>query len=197
MRSRTGRILLVPATGLAFVLAACGSGGSSTSSAPPAQSSSAQSTAPSAAPSSAAPSSAAQSSAAQSSAPPSGSEPASGSGAEAAIKANWVAFFSGKTSASQKIALLQNGQTFSAIVKDPQYQQLSQAATATVHSVTINGTTATVVYDVGIGGGFGLNGQKGTAVYQDGVWKIGDASFCALITLEHSGQKQGACQSVG
>ena len=191
MRSRTGRVLLVPVTGLAFIILAACSSGSPTSTGTSASSAPAASSAP--------PSPAAQSSAAQSSAPAaSGSEPASGSGAAAAIKANWVAFFSGKTTPSQKIALLQNGQTFAAIVNDPQYQQLSQAATATVHEVTINGTTATVTYDVGIGGsGLGLTGQKGTAVYQDGRWKIGDASFCALITLEHGGQKQGACQSVG
>ncbi|HLK00636.1 MAG TPA: hypothetical protein VKU39_12105 [Streptosporangiaceae bacterium] len=194
MRSRTGRVLLIPVTGLAFILAAC-------SSSSPASTGTGASSATSAAASSpAAQSSTAQSSTAQSSAPATSgsSEPASGSGAEAAIKANWVAFFSGSTTPSQKIALLQNGQTFAAIVNDPQYQQLSQAATATVHSVTINGTTATVTYDVGIGGsGLGLNGQKGTAVYENGVWKVGDASFCGLITLEHGGQKQGACQSVG
>jgi hypothetical protein len=86
---------------------------------------------------------------------------------------------------------------FSDIVNNAQNLQMGQNATATVHSVTISGTTASVVYDISIGGPFGLNGQKGTAVYQDGVWKVGDSSFCGLITLEHGGQKQGACKSVG
>jgi hypothetical protein len=177
MRSRT--LLLVPMAGLALILAACSSAGSSTSapaSTPPA------STPP-------APSSGSATSASLS------AEPASGSGAQAAIQANWVAFFSGKTSAAQKIALLQDGQTFAGIVNDPANLQMGQSASATVHNVTISGTTAAVTYDVGISG-FGLTDQHGTAIYQDGIWKVGDASFCGLITLEHVGHKQGACQSV-
>ena len=33
-----------------------------------------------------------------------------------------------------------------------------------------------------------LTNQSGPAVYQDGTWKVGDASFCALLALENGGK---------
>jgi hypothetical protein len=186
MRSRTaGRVLLFPVTGLALTLAACSSsGGTSTTSTPPAATTAATPAATSAGTSSSAPAA-------------SGTEPTTGAAAQAAITSNWKAFFSGKTSASQKLALLENGQTFSAIVTNPQMLALGQNATATVKSVAVSGTTATVVYSISIGGPLGLPDTKGTAVYQGGVWKVGDASFCQLMTLENGGTAMGACKGVG
>jgi hypothetical protein len=42
-----------------------------------------------------------------------------------------------------------------------------------------------------------LGGQSGTAVYQDGVWKVGDASLCNLFKLVPGGSVPAACSSVG
>ncbi len=123
-------------------------------------------------------------------------EPSSGSGAEAAIKANWEAFFSGKTSAATKIALLQNGQVFATIINNQAGSSLSNSASATVTSVTISGDKATVKYNVGVSGA-SLNGQTGTAVYENGVWKVADVSFCQLLTLENGGQAPAVCKSAG
>ncbi len=123
-------------------------------------------------------------------------EPASGSGAEAAIKANWEAFFSGKTSAAEKIALLQNGQTFATVINNQAGSSLSNSASATVTSVTISGAKATVKYNVGISGA-SLNGQTGTSVYEDSIWKVADVTFCQLLTLENGGQAPPLCKSAG
>ena len=45
-------------------------------------------------------------------------------------------------------------------------------------------TSATVSYNITLGGATALSNQTGTAVYQDGIWKVGDVSFCSLIKLE-------------
>lgn len=123
-------------------------------------------------------------------------EPASGSGATAAIKANWEAFFSGHTSAARKIDLLQNGQQFATVINNQAGSSLSNSASATVTSVVISGTKATVKYNVGISGA-SLNGQTGTSVYEDSIWKVADVTFCQLLTLENGGQAPPVCKSAG
>jgi hypothetical protein len=42
-----------------------------------------------------------------------------------------------------------------------------------------------------------LSGQTGTSVYQDGTWKVGDASLCALFKLIPGGSVPSACGSSG
>ena len=124
-------------------------------------------------------------------------EPTSGSAAIAAIKTNWLAFFSGKTSAAQKVALLQNGQVFASVINNQAGSSLSSSATATVSSVTLgSGGTATVKYSIGVSGA-SLPPTNGTAVYENGVWKVADVSFCYLLTLENGGQKPSVCSSAG
>jgi hypothetical protein len=73
---------------------------------------------------------------------------------------------------------------------------MGASASATVSGVTISGTSATLTYDVSIGS-LGTGAQKGVSVYQDGIWKVGDASFCYLMTLENGGTAQGACKALG
>jgi hypothetical protein len=124
-------------------------------------------------------------------------EPTSGSGAVTAIKNNWVTFFSGKTSAAQKIALLQNGEVFASVINNQAGSSLASSATATVSGVTLgSGGTATVKYSVGVSGA-SLPPTNGTAVYDNGVWKVGDVSFCYLLTLENGGTKPAVCSSAG
>jgi len=38
-----------------------------------------------------------------------------------------------------------------------------------------------------------LKGQKGTAVYQDGTWKVSKTSFCGLAALENGGKAPAVC----
>jgi hypothetical protein len=123
-------------------------------------------------------------------------EPTSGAAAIAAIKANWEAFFSGSTSAATKISLLQNGQHFASVINAQAGSSLSTSAKATVTSVTISGTNAAVKYNIGISGA-SLPNVSGKAVYENGVWKVGDVSFCYLLTLENGGTKPAVCSSAG
>jgi hypothetical protein len=124
----------------------------------------------------------------------SSSEPSSGAGADQAIETNWAKFFNAKTPVPQRIALLQNGSVFAPVIRAQAGSSLAKLATAKVTHVTLTGTNqASVVYSILVGGSSkaGLPGQTGVAVYQDGVWKVGDTSFCGLLKLENGGSSKG------
>jgi len=54
-------------------------------------------------------------------------------------------------------------------------------------------TGATVDYTILVSGSPVLKGQKGTAVYQDGTWKVSKTSFCGLAALENGGKAPAVC----
>jgi len=167
------RLILAPALALALALAvaACSSSSSSSTSSAPASS----------APASSAPASSAPASSASSS-------------AVAEITANWEKFFSASTPTSERVALLQNGSAFAAAISG--LSHLVSGLGAKVTGVTVNSaTTATVTYNLTAGSSSLLSGQTGQAVYEDGVWKVGDASLCGLLKLVPSGSAPAACNS--
>jgi hypothetical protein len=177
------RITLAPtlAVVLALMVAACSSSSSTSGS-----SSSSSSSAPAA--SSSAPGSSAASS------PSTGSSAA----AVAQITANWEKFFSSSTPAAQKATLLQNGSKFTSAISAFATLPLANGIGAKVTAVTVNSaTSATVTYDITAGGASLLSNQHGTAVYEDGIWKVGDASLCGLFKLIPGGTLPSACSSVG
>ena len=178
MRSHLlARRIAAPALGLALAatMAACSS--SSTSSATGSGSSAPASTSASATASSA----------------------ASGSAAVAQITANWEKFFDASTPTADKVKLLQNGTVFEPAIKAFASFPLASGIMAKVTSVTINSATkAAVTFNLTAAGGSALlSGQKGVAVYQDGTWKVGDASLCGLFRLIPGGTIPAACNSVG
>lgn len=101
------------------------------------------------------------------------------------IKSAYETFFSGKSSVPDRIAVLQDGPRFKALVTTFANNPLAKNVSATVSSVTPHGDTAKVVYTVKLGGS-ALPTQTGTAVKQNGTWKIGYASLCKLVALEGS-----------
>jgi hypothetical protein len=171
------RITLTPTLALALILtvAACGS-----SSSTPASTSSSSTPA------------------ASSPAAPGSPGTGSSSAAVAQITANWEKFFDASTPTAQKVTLLQNGSTFAsaidALIKFPLASNLGAKVTA----VTVNSaTSAAVTYSITASGAPLLSNQKGVAVYQDGTWKVGDASLCALFKLVPGGTVPSACSSAG
>jgi hypothetical protein len=175
------RIVLAPALALALVaaVAACSSSSSSSSSSPPAPASSASSAAAVSPP------------AAVSSSAPAVTNTAS---AVAQITTNWEKFFASSTPVSEKVTLLQNGSTFGPAISG--LTSLVSGLGAKVTGVTVNSaTSATVNYNLTAGGSSLLSGQTGTAVYEDGVWKVGDASLCGLLKLVPGGSEPAACSS--
>jgi hypothetical protein len=118
-----------------------------------------------------------------SSAPATSSSTPSGSGTAATITKNWETFFNGKTPVPTRVSLLQDGSQF------PQASlasnSLSSGASAKVLSVSgITSASATVKYNILLDGTPALKNQVGTAVLQDGTWKVGIANFCNLLKLE-------------
>ncbi len=123
-----------------------------------------------------------------------GSSSSNSSSDTAAVKQAWTSFFSGSTSAADKIKLLQNGQEFSQIINEATGLAISKTSSATVSKVVVNSpTSATVTYSIDLGGKPALQNQTGTAVRVNGSWLVGDSSFCALLALE--GQSVPACSS--
>jgi purine-cytosine permease-like protein len=166
------RIMLAPALALAFVLAVAACSSSSSSSSPSASSSSAPA----------------------SSAPATSSSSSGNAAAAAEITANWEKFFNSSTPTSERIAVLQNGSAFAPAIAS--LLHLVSGLGAKVTAVTVNSaTTATVTYNLTASGSSLLKGQTGTAVYEDGVWKVGDASLCGLIKLVPGGSQPAACNS--
>jgi hypothetical protein len=170
---------------LAVTVAACSSSSSSPSTATSPSSSSVPVTA--SAPAASAP--------AASSSAPAGSSSAS---AVAEITANWEKFFNASTTAAQKAALLQNGSKFTSAISAFAQIPLAGGISAKVTKVVLTSATqATVTYNIVAGGASLLSGKTGTSVYQDGVWKVGDASLCGLFTLIPGGSVPAACSSAG
>ena len=116
----------------------------------------------------------------------------SGPSAQAQIKSAYVKFFAGKTSLSDRVALLQNGSQFRPVIKAFANNPLAKNVSATVSSVTLQGANkAKVVYQVKFAG-TSLPKQAGTAVRQNGTWKVGFASLCKLVSL--GGTTPSACK---
>ena len=169
------RIMLAPALALALALAvtACSSSSSSSSS-----------SASSSAPASSAPASSA----------PASSSSSGNAAAAAQITANWEKFFNASTPTSERAALLQNGSAFAPAIGQPAH--LVSGLGAKVTGVTVNSaTTATVTYNLTAGGIDIAVRPDRPAVYEDGVWKVADASLCSLIKLVPGGSVPAACNS--
>lgn len=118
-------------------------------------------------------------------------------GAAAQVKQNWESFFSGSTDAATKVGLLQNGEQFQQAIQAQANSALAKSAGATVTNVVINGSQATVTFDVTLGGQAALSGQQGMAVLDGGTWKVSDASFCQLLALENGGSTAGLPPACG
>jgi methionine-rich copper-binding protein CopC len=101
------------------------------------------------------------------------------------ITANFETFFSGKSSAKSKIALLQNGSKFSSIIDAQASSTIAESTTARVSTVTdLTKSSAKVKYTIDLGGQPALKNTTGSAVFQAGTWKVSDSSFCTLLALE-------------
>ena len=92
---------------------------------------------------------------------------------------------------------MQNGPTFSSAIQSFTQLPLANGIGAKVTAVVVNSaTTATVSYNIVAGGSTLLANQSGKAVYQDGIWKVGDATLCNLFKLIPGGSVPSACSSI-
>jgi len=104
--------------------------------------------------------------------------------AQAQIKSAYQKFFSGSTSVADREAVLQDGSRFKSVIQAFASNPLAKNVNVTVSSVKLQGAdNAKVVYTVKLGSA-GLPKQTGTAVRQNGTWKVGYASLCKLVALQ-------------
>jgi hypothetical protein len=102
---------------------------------------------------------------------------------------------------AKRIGLLQDGKQFASIIRSQAGSGLASLATAKVTKVTlISPAKAKVTYSILVGGQPQLRNQAGVAEKQRGIWKVGVASFCGLLTLENAGKTSSlpaACKPAG
>ncbi len=104
---------------------------------------------------------------------------------KAAIRKNWATFFDGATSAATRVSLAENGEELADTIRAVTDSPIAKQASANVTSVTIDGpTTATVTFTLLLDGSPVLEGVEGTAVLEDGTWKVSIASLCQLAALQ-------------
>jgi hypothetical protein len=109
------------------------------------------------------------------------------------ITSAYEEFFSPETSLSDRVGLLQDGPKFRSVVRSFASNPVAKNVSATVSSVTLQGADqAKVVFVVKLAGA-PLPKQMGSAVKENGTWKVGDASLCKLIALR--GSTPSACKS--
>jgi hypothetical protein len=98
------------------------------------------------------------------------------------VKTNWEAFFDPKNSNEARVALLEKGETLRQAVAAQSKNPLAKGSQTSVSTVVINEdhTTATVTYDISIGGNKVINGGIGKAVLEAGKWKVSSETFCGL-----------------
>src|SRR5438034_228572 len=104
---------------------------------------------------------------------PAATAPADPAAATKEIKENWAKFFDPKTSAKEKLAVLENGDKMALVLKAFGGDQRGGQVQAKVTKVEFTSPTkASVTYDLTLKGATALPNASGTAVEQNGTWKV-------------------------
>jgi hypothetical protein len=117
--------------------------------------------------------------------------------ATAEIKKNWATFFKSSTPHATSVSLLQDGASLSAAVRFAariaKKEKVSESAV--VHKITFtpDGMSAAIVYTLYGGKAKLLPTADGTAVLDNGVWKVSKVTFCELVVLGAGGKKVPGC----
>lgn len=122
--------------------------------------------------------------------------PADPAQATADITHVWTTFFHTGTKPAVAKQLLQNGAHMGAAIKVAAQVQKKSKITedAKVKSVAFTSPTdATVTYDLLSHGSTLLPGATGTAVFEDGHWKVSTTTFCTLVSLGAGGKTIPGC----
>jgi hypothetical protein len=99
---------------------------------------------------------------------------------------------------AKRVSLLQNGKAFEPVIRAQSGSGLASSVSATVARVMdVTATQAKVVYTILLAGNPVLSNRTGLAVKQGGVWKVGDASFCGLLSLQNAGSAKSLPSACG
>lgn len=115
---------------------------------------------------------------------PAASGPADTAAAEQEIKQNWQKFFDPATSTQDKQSVLENGDRMAPVLAAFSGDERGGQVQAKVTAVEFTSPTeANVTYDLTLKGATALPGASGTAVEQDGAWKVSAKTLCALVSM--------------
>ncbi|MFE9997964.1 hypothetical protein [Streptomyces avermitilis] len=115
---------------------------------------------------------------------PSPTAPADPATAKKEIKKNWEKFFDPAVPTKDKQAVLENGDRMTAVLRSFNGDKRGGQVAAHVEKVAFTSPTeADVTYSLTLKGQTALPGAAGTAVEQDGTWKVSVNTLCALVQL--------------
>ncbi|MFI1164271.1 hypothetical protein ACH4UM_11745 [Streptomyces sp. NPDC020801] len=115
---------------------------------------------------------------------PAATAPADPAAATAQIRENWRRFFDPATSTKDKQAVLENGDRMALVLRAFGGDRRGGQVQATVTKTEFTSpTAANVTYTLTLKGATALPDARGTAVEQNGTWKVSDRTLCALVQL--------------
>ncbi len=116
------------------------------------------------------------------------SAPADRAAAEQEIRQNWEKFFDPGTSPDEKKTVLENGERLGPVLEAFSGDERGGQVRAEVTEVAFTSPTeADVKFALTLRGATALPDASGTAVEQDGTWKVSAKSLCALVQLSGDG----------
>ncbi|SPF01479.1 hypothetical protein SMA5143A_2209 [Streptomyces sp. MA5143a] len=114
----------------------------------------------------------------------SASRPADAGAAEKEIRQNWATFFDPTSSKEDRQAVLENGERLGPVLDAFSGDERGQRVEAKVTKVEFTSATdADVTYSLLMKGATVLPDSAGTAVEQDGTWKVSVKTLCGLVGL--------------
>ncbi|MFB7248528.1 hypothetical protein CW362_23465 [Streptomyces populi] len=115
---------------------------------------------------------------------PPATAPADPAAAQKEIEQNWEKFFDPSVSAQEKQALLENGDQLAPVLQGFNGDQRGRQVKADVQKIEFTSPTeADVTYTLTLKGATALPNASGTAVEQNGTWKVSAKTLCALVQL--------------
>ncbi|WP_328428729.1 hypothetical protein [Streptomyces sp. NBC_00443] len=125
---------------------------------------------------------------------PAATAPADVGAAETEIKQNWQKFFDPATPTEEKQTVLENGDRMGPVLQAFSGDERGGQVEAKVSKVEFTSPTdANVTYELTLKGATALPGASGTAVEQDGTWKVSAKTLCALVQLSGNGSPIPGC----
>jgi hypothetical protein len=122
--------------------------------------------------------------------------PADPTAAKAEITTAWETFLSSNTKSAAAVALLENGDQLGQALKKARQEDKATGGKRSAHVKKItftSATNATVNYILHAAGQV-LN-SAGTAVLQDGKWKVSEVTLCTLVVLGNGEEPVKGCAS--
>ncbi|MER6347420.1 hypothetical protein ACWC10_31810 [Streptomyces sp. NPDC001595] len=114
--------------------------------------------------------------------------PADTAAAEQEIERNWETFFDPATPLEEKQTYLENGDRMAPVLQAFSGDARVGQVRAEVGEVEFTSATeASVTYALTLNGATAVPDASGTAVEQDGTWKVSVKSLCGLLALSRTG----------